>query len=129
MSKALETLREMAKLTVLSNRLNDIQVKNLQSFPFVFFMDVNQVEISYDLTNSMDVTTEEDKEEVEIKYDIVAEGKAQHITYKLAIPDMTFNDQLPKRLKALEGSVRNIFWNDLKVHIYINDKLEFESGI
>lgn len=127
MSKALETLREMAKLTVLSSRLNDVQIKNLQSFPFVFFMDVNQVEISYDLTNSMDVTTEEDKKELDIKYDIVAEGKAQNITYKLSIPDMTFNDHLQKRFQALEGSVRNIFWNDLKVYIYINDKLEFES--
>lgn len=127
MSKQLEELREMAKLTVLSNRLNDLQIKNLTNFPFVFFDSVTEVALDYNLSNTMDVSTEEDTKDLNIKYEISTDPKLQHITYKLKVSNMQFNVQLDKRLQALEQSVRSIFWNDLKVRIFINNNLEFES--
>ena len=38
-----ELLSEMARLTALSGRISDVQIKNLQMFPLVFFDGIPNV--------------------------------------------------------------------------------------
>lgn len=127
LSKAMETLKEMAKLTMLSNKLNDIQLKNLSMFPLIFFNKINQVTVDYDLSNNLAVDTEEDSNKLDIKYTF--ESATQHLTvkYLLETNESVEQDSLAKRFDALETSVRGILWKDINVKVYINNKLLIES--
>lgn len=107
-------IREMAKLTLLSNRINEIQEKNLKMFPMVFFNGVKSINIEYDLSN---VKTDEDR----------APLHANYVTYKLTLDETQDNGKLDMRFAYLEHAVRSWFWNDLTVTVYFNDRRVCES--
>lgn len=109
-----ETIREMAKLTMLSNKINEIQEKNLKMFPLVFFNGVSKVVIDYDLSVNKTANDE-------------APTADSHVTYKLIIDENQDNSRLDFRLGHLENSVRNLFWNSVKVKVLFNDRVVFES--
>lgn len=100
-------IKEMAKLTLLSGRISEIQEKNLKSLPFVFFNGLRGIQIDYDLSK------QEDKR------------KRTFVSYSLDIDETEENNELAKRFKILESSVRNLFWSDLGVSVYFNDKLVY----
>lgn len=127
MSQAIETLKEMARLTMLSNKLNDIQLKNLSMFPMVFFNGISQVTMDYDLSNNLAVDTEEDANKLDIKYTF--ETATQHliVKYYLEVNETEAQENLPKRFEALESSVRGLLWKDIKINVFINNKLSYES--
>ena len=106
----LEKLREMAQLTAMSGRINEVQEKNLKNFPMVFFDGVSEAKIDYDLSP---ITTNE--EGTGIIY------LGAHVKYSLTLNENE-NKDLNKRFKALESSVRTLFWSDLKVELYLNGK-------
>jgi hypothetical protein len=105
-------LREMAQLSVLSNRINEIQEKNLKMYPFVFFNDVKSVKIEFDLSKVDD-------------NGLMNHGD-HHVTYFLDVLEES-NNQLDRRMAAIEASTRSLFWNDLKVRVVMNGKLAYES--
>lgn len=114
MSDTKQKLKEMAQLSLLANRISETQELNLKNFPFVFFESVSGVRIDYDLSHTVN---EEAKELCH----------ASHVTYKLEL-DEKYNTQfLDKRFSAIETSVRTLFWKDIKVMVYFNDKLVYES--
>jgi hypothetical protein len=105
-------LREMAQLSVLSNRISEIQEKNLKMYPFVFFNDVKSVKIEFDLSKVDD-------------NGLMNHGD-HHVTYFLDVLEET-NPQPEKRMSAIEAATRTLFWNDLKVRVVVNGKLAYES--
>jgi hypothetical protein len=105
-------IRDMAKLTLLSNRLNEIQEKNLKMYPFVFFNDVKSAIMDYDLAKVDDNGG-------------VRAGE-HHVTYRIEVP-RDAQDNVEKRCKALENGVRLWLWNDLKVVVYLNNLKVYES--
>lgn len=122
-----KTVREMAKLSVLADRISEIQEKNLKMYPFVFFEGVKSVRISYDLSNNLGVNTEEDEKKADIKYNI-SKPETNHlrVSYYIAL-DERLNGQLEKRYEALENSVRNLFWKQVVVEVYFDGKLKYKS--
>ena len=110
MSDTAKRLKEMAQLSLLANRISEIQEKNLKSFPFIFFNGVKSVKIDYDLSKPL----------------TVKDSTGQHVTYLLELEEKE-NDHLEKRFEAIENSTRMLFWSDLKVRVFFKDKLVYES--
>ena len=112
----------MAKLTVMSNRINEIQEKNMKMYPFVFFDGVRNVSIDYDLSNKA-MVDEKDPGKLHVKTPQVN----HYVKYMLTIaPDVT-NSNMDRRFSAIESAIKSLFWKNVIVLIYINDKLAFES--
>lgn len=110
-------LKELAQLSLLANRISEIQEKNLKMFPFVFFEELKEVRIDYDLGHGVNENTKEVYHK-------------SHVSYYLTVEEKTNNDinsNINKRFLALESSVRTLFWKDIIIKIYINDKLAYES--
>lgn len=123
-----ETVREMAKLAMLSNKLNELQVKNLQMYPFVFLDGISSVMINYDFSNEMDGSASEDKESLDVSYNIKApEVSHLSIKYYLTINPESANDDLDRRFEAIENSVRNLLWKQISVEVYLNETLAYKS--
>lgn len=118
----------MAKLTLLTNKLNPIQEKNLKMYPFVFFNGVRYVKVDYDLSNDQMVESEERPDDLEITYKLnKADVSHLRVTYHLDVDEEEKNDNLPKRFESIEQSVRNLLFKEIKVQVFINGKLRFES--
>jgi hypothetical protein len=117
-----ELLSEMARLTALSGRISDVQVKNLQMFPLVFFDHVTEVKVDYDLSHKSDVL-----EDTEGKLIINAPTRNNYVAYYLVLDESKCTD-LDKRFMALEKSVRTLFWTDVSVEIYFNGQIKYKSS-
>lgn len=116
MSKEIEDqIREMAKLTMLSNKINPIQEKNLKMFPLVFFNGVKKAILEFDLCNGR--SAEDDNRR--------GDGRS-FVSYSLEL-DESLNANLEARFAHIESSVRNLFWSDTKVIVNFNGKKVFES--
>lgn len=102
----------MAQLSVLANRISEVQEKNLKMFPFVFFEAVTDVKINYDLGHAVDEKTKE------------VHHKSK-VSYYMTLNETLNEHALNKRFLALEASVRHLFWKDIIVEIYFNDKLVY----
>lgn len=114
MSDIKRKLQEMAQLTLLSNRISEIQENNLKKFPFVFFEKVGEAQIEYDLGHG----TNETAREINHK---------SSVTYHLMLDKQSNDNFLNKRFAALENGVRSLFWKDVKVSVYFNGQLMYES--
>lgn len=108
-----QRLREMAQLSVLSNRISEIQEKNLKSYPFIFFNDVKSAKIEYDLSKVDDNGN-------------INHGD-HHVTYQLDLKEESNKENLDKRFSGIEAATRMLFWNDLKVRVIINGRQAYES--
>lgn len=123
-----EQIREMAKLSLTSNTISEIQEKNLKMFPFVFFNGVKSVKIDYDFSNNQTVDTEENKETLEIIYKFnKIDTRHFRVSYHLTIEKDAVNENYEKRYEAIEQSVRNLFWKETKVEVFINEYLAYKS--
>jgi hypothetical protein len=118
----LELLSEMARLTALSGRISDVQAKNLQMFPLVFFEGVKEVKVDYDLGHKADVL-----EDTEGKLIINAPTRNHYVAYYLILDESANVENLDKRYLALEKSVRTLFWNDVSIEIYFNGQIKYKS--
>jgi hypothetical protein len=107
-----QKVREMAKLGVLANRISEVQQKNLTYYPFYFFNKVETAKIDYDLSKVNDDGLKNDGE--------------HHVTYHLML-DKEANPKLETRYECISQAVRNLFWTDLKVRVYVNDELAYET--
>jgi hypothetical protein len=113
LSKLEQKIQEMAQLTVLSRRISEIQEKNMKKYPFVFFNALTEAKIEYDLDR---IKTAND--EAEISNSLVS--------YYLTL-DESQNPNIEVRYKMLEVAIRTLFWSDVTVEIYINDRIVFKS--
>jgi hypothetical protein len=117
-----ELLAEMARLTALSNRISEVQEKNLKLYPLVFFNKVLEVKVNYDLTSKADILEDSTTDKIIIN----APSKNHFVAYHLVL-DESENQDLDKRFLALEKSVRNLFWNDVSVEVYFNGQIKYKS--
>lgn len=117
-----ELLSEMARLTALSGRISEVQIKNLQMFPLVFFNDIKEVKVDYDLSHKSDIL----EDEVSDKLIINAPTRNAYVAYYLTLDEVD-NTDLDKRFMALEKSVRTLFWKDISVEIYFNGQIKYKS--
>lgn len=128
MSKTQETIQEMARLTMLTNQLNDVQIQNLKTFPFVFFDGLNRVTMEYDLSNQLGADTVENTDDGEIEYNVTPTTTSHlHVTYRLVIDPIFTPNNLPQRFSALEQSVRSILWKEIKVVVFFGNQKVYES--
>jgi hypothetical protein len=105
LDKQSPSIKDLTSLGIFSGRISEVHFKNLQSFPFMFFGDLTQVALDYD----------------------IGQKKEQNswVSYDLSISKE--NDSLDKRFFALESAVRAIFWKEVVVKISINEKEVYKS--
>jgi hypothetical protein len=106
-------LQEMASLTALSGRISDLQAHNLKIWPLVYFEGVTEIKVDYDLKPEKSMSDE-------------PTFSNSRISYYLTI-DESKNTDLEKRYMALEKSVRSLFWSDVVLEIYFNNKITYKS--
>lgn len=118
----------MARLSILEDKLNDIQIKNLRMFSLIFFNGVKEASIEYDLKLDRPVVEfEKDVKKMEIKYKFPRPKTNHGIIYRITLDESQDNSNLDKRFFAIEKAVRDLFWNNIKVTVFFNDKLVYES--
>lgn len=108
-----QKLKDMSNLTILANRMNEVQEANLKRYPFVFFNGVKVAKIDYDLSKVDD--------------DGLMNHGDHYIAYHLEIDEKAVNAELDKRFFCISEATRVLFWNDLKVRVFINNKLAYET--
>lgn len=120
---------EMAQLAILSGKISDAHQKSLKTYPFIFFDGVKTATIDYDLSSDSMIDTEEDKKKVTVKYNMkgVKTGHMR-VSYYLEFYDGFINDHQEKRFTAIENAVRTLFWKDVKVEVFFNNKLAYPHG-
>lgn len=116
------TVKQMAALTMVSNQLTDIQQKNMKMFPLIFFEGVKEAKVDFDLSRRHDV--EVDKEN---NLTVKAPLRNNFVAYYLTLDEKAQGENVDRRFKALEVSVRSLFWKDLVVEVYFNDKIMYKS--
>ena len=131
MSKEQE-IRDMAKLTILDNKLNDIQLKNLKMFPLVFFDGVISASINYDLSTEKpsvdyEIENKTDPDKLSIKYEFDRPTMNSFVEYHLVIDESKGNGSLPFRFENLVNAVRFLFWKEVKVTVFFNGTKVHES--
>lgn len=107
-------LKEMAQLSILANKISEVQEKNMKMYPFCFFDGVQSVKIDYDLGHGINESTKQI-------------NHSSYVSYYLTLDESLNDKALEKRFAATEASIRALFWGDTKVSVYFNDKLVFES--
>jgi hypothetical protein len=118
-----DKIRDMAKLGLMANRINEVQEKNLKMYPFIYFWGVKSVRIDYDLSNNNTVNIEDKPEQLSADYKF-EEPNLEHlrVTYylEMAPSEQGQNHHMEERFKHLEKSVRTLFWKEVLVEVYFN---------
>lgn len=102
-----DQLGDLTKLMLFFGKVSEVHIKNLQSFPYIYFNDVKEAKLDYS------VATTDKIQPTEFKYDLTL--------------DLATNDQLDKRYKGLETAVRALFWKEARIQVSINGEEEYHS--
>jgi hypothetical protein len=119
-----QTVKDMAKLVLVSGKISEIHEKNMKMYAFVFFNDVKEVKIDYDLSHEADALVDKQN-----NLTIKAPKRSNSVTYHLTVNPATNTEQdhMDKRFSALEASIRTLFWRDVIVEVMINEKSVYKS--
>lgn len=103
-----EIIDDMRRITMLTGEISSIHIKSLRQWCFVVFDGVESVEIEYDLTKD---TTKS-----------VGEG---FVNFKMNASNIELADfkkqgEFGKRCQTLATWVRNMFWPEIRVTMYLN---------
>lgn len=127
MSNTKDTIKQMAKFAISTNKISEIQVRNLQTWPFVFFNGVKSVSIDYDLTTNNAVSYETNKDN-DVNYKFAKPSTDHfHISYDLEIDETQDNSHIEKRFEALEKSIQTLFWSGIPLSISFNSRNVYKS--
>lgn len=114
--KIKETVREMARLTILSGRINSIQEKSLKMYPLIMFDGVKSATIHYNLGHDgMDSENPDPQNH-----------NGTQVIFDLDAPEEQTNAE--KRCKHLEVAVRELLWSDVQIEVMFNHKLFYKSS-
>jgi len=95
-------LKDMKKAAVMSGRLSELHVKNIQMYPFVFFDNVTHVDIDYNI-------------------DMSQESSQSYMNFSLKMKKKPKNIlNLDKRMQALRSSIETLLWSGIKISVSIN---------
>jgi hypothetical protein len=129
-----EQVREMARLTLLTNKLNPIQEKNLKLYPLVFFNGVKSAKMDFDLSSEQLIETLESVDKVDnhhelnVKYQFnKAETRHLRVSYHLELEEDADNHTMDARYSAITQAVQNLLFKEIRVQVYINGVLKHES--
>jgi hypothetical protein len=106
-----ETVREMAALTILSGKINPVQVNTIQMYPMIMFDGVKKATIHYDLSRP-EPSEEKVKHNSLIVFDLETEQE---------------QTKLEKRCAYLEIAVRELFWKEVLIEVLFNGKSVYKS--
>ena len=99
----------MKQLLILSKKLSEWHVKNLNNFIFIAFDNVASVEIDYD----------------------VSQGPGSYVIFNVKKKDsrkkIAEKSQIARRCQDVEHWVRSIIWEEVRVEIKVNNKNIFVS--
>lgn len=107
MSDNTTPLGDLTKLMLFFGKVSEVHLKNLQSFPFIYFNGLTEAKLDYSIATT-------DKNE------------ATTFIYDLSL-SLESNDMLDKRYKALESAVRGLFWKEAGIQIKINGEEVYKS--
>lgn len=113
-----EVVSGLTKLVIASGRLSEIHEKNLKAYPFIFFEQVSEVKIDYDVSVQHDVDVDK-----ESNLTIKKPKQACHVTYYLTLNEAPNKSGLKRRIETIQNSVKALFWKDLNVNVYLNGVL------
>lgn len=105
-----ENVREMAKLAVMSGRINEIQAYNLKMFPIGCFDGVKSVKVDYDLSS----------QRLEDGSTLASDHR---VTYHVELKEPLDLTILESRFKYLEACVHNLLWKQIRVMVYFGEEL------
>lgn len=94
------TNKELTSLGIFLGRLSETHIKNLESFPFIYFNGVKEAHVDYDVAQAKD--------------------SSSYIAYYLVLNEN--NDHLDKRFEGLETAIRSLFWKEIELRLSINGK-------
>jgi hypothetical protein len=126
-------IRDMARLSILENKLNDVQLKNLRMFPLVFFNGVTEAKINYDFSVDKpsvhyEIENKANSDELGIKYNFDRPTVKSMVEYNLTIDESQDNSHLENRFLAIQNAVRHLFWKEVRVTVLFNDRKVYESN-
>jgi hypothetical protein len=104
MDNSKTNIQDLTKLVLFTGRLSEIHIKNLQSFPFIYFNDIIEAKLDYDISQVKEVPSF-------IRYDLILSQE---------------NDQLNKRFDGLKVAVKSLFWKEMELKLSINGQ-EFKN--
>lgn len=107
MSDKTPSIEDLTKLTLFFGKVSEVHLKNLKSFPFIYFNQISEAKLDYS------VATRGEEGDTLFSYDLSL--------------DLAHNDHVDKRYKALESAIRSLFWKEAKVLIKINGKEVYKS--
>lgn len=97
-------------------------------YPLVFFNGVISAKMDFDLSNNQMVDSEERPDDLELTYKFSkADTSHLRVSYHLEIDEQADNGSLDKRFSAIEQSVRNLLFKEIKVQVFLNGTLRYES--
>jgi hypothetical protein len=115
-------VKDMAKLILVSGKISEVHEKNLKMYPLIYFNGVKEAKIDYDLSHKADALVDRMN-----NLTIRAPFRSNVVTYYLTMNENAKNDNVEKRFKALEASVRTLFWKDVIVEVFMDDKIVYKS--
>jgi hypothetical protein len=119
---AANVVKDMAKLVLVAGKISDMHVKNMQMYPLIYFNGVKTVKIDYDLSHKADALVDKDN-----NLTINAPHRSNVVTYYLTMHEGAVNDKLDKRYAALTASIRTLFWKDVVVEVFMDEKIVYKS--
>lgn len=119
---AVNVIKDMAKLILVSGKISEVHVKNLQMYPLIYFDGVKEAKIDYDLSHKADALVDKDN-----NLTVNAPQRNNVVSYHLTMHPNALNLNLVNRFGALEASVRTLFWKDVIVELYMDGKLVHKS--
>ena len=90
----------MRKLTLITGQLSEVQIKNLKMYPLIYFDDVKEVTMSYDIVTDPAAALP---------------GKGSQILYEIEFNEDANPSMIDKRMMALRSSVQFILWSNVTV--------------
>ena len=106
MSDTKEKVRELAKLSILSDRISEFHEQNIKAYPRLFFNGFKEATVDYDLKR----------------------GNKNYVKYTILLKEGSENPSLEKRLDTLDKSIKNLFWKEVSVAVILNGKKVFDSA-
>lgn len=117
-----QIVKDMAKLVLVSGKISETHEKNMKMYPLIYFDGVKEVKIDYDLSHKADAM-------VDRKNNLTVSTPHRHnvVSYYLTMIPGAKNEKLDKRFTALEASIRTLFWKDVIVEVFMDDKIVYKS--
>lgn len=112
----------MAKLVLVSGKISEMHMKNMQMYPFIYFDGVKEVKIDYDLSHKADALVDRHND-----LTIKTPYRNNVVTYYLYMHPGTKMEFMDKRFSALEASIKTLFWKDLVIEVFMDDKIVYKS--